>query len=82
MSCPRDAADLWHVCSLSWICGKNKKNYMEKNYCNPQCFQGKNYKDKFLTSLILKKIKSTKKILEKKHKEKEKKPCRKTLSNL
>jgi hypothetical protein len=55
---------------------------MEKNYCNPQCFQGKNYKDKFLTSLILKKIKSTKKILEKKHKEKEKKPCRKTLSNL
>jgi hypothetical protein len=25
MSCPRDAADLWHVCSLSWICGKNKK---------------------------------------------------------
>jgi hypothetical protein len=45
---------------------KIKKNYMEKNYCNPQCFQGKNYKDKFLTSLILKKIKSTKKILEKK----------------
>jgi len=28
---------------------KIKKNYMKKNYCNPQCFQGKNYKAKFLT---------------------------------
>jgi hypothetical protein len=46
---------------------------MEKNYCNPQCFQGKNYKDKFLTSLILKKIKSTKKILKKKNIRKKKK---------
>jgi len=27
---------------------------MEKNCYNPQCFQGKNYKAKFLTSLILK----------------------------
>ena len=34
---------------------KIKKNYMEKNCCNPQCFQGKNYKANFLTNLILKK---------------------------
>jgi hypothetical protein len=32
-----------------------KTNHMEKNYCNPQCFQGKNYKAKFLNNLILKK---------------------------
>ena len=32
-----------------------ENNYMKKNYCNSQCFQGKNYKAKFLTSLILKK---------------------------
>jgi hypothetical protein len=25
MSCPRDAAGLGHICALSWICGKNKK---------------------------------------------------------
>jgi hypothetical protein len=31
-----------------------KRNHMEKNCYNPQCFQGKNYKAKFLTSLILK----------------------------
>jgi hypothetical protein len=38
------------------ICKKKlKKNYMKKNCCNSQCFQGKNYKTKFLTSLILKK---------------------------
>jgi hypothetical protein len=64
---------LWHVYALLLVYGKNKKNYMEKNYFNPQCFQGKNYKTKFLISLILKKIKSTKKILEtiiKKQKEK------------
>ena len=23
MTCPRDAAVLWHVCVLSWICEKN-----------------------------------------------------------
>jgi hypothetical protein len=34
---------------------KYKKNYMDKSCCNPQCFQGKNYKAKFLTNLILKK---------------------------
>jgi hypothetical protein len=28
---------------------------MEKNCSNPPCFQGKNYKAKFLTSLIFKK---------------------------
>ena len=38
---------------------------MEKNCCNPQYFQGKNYKAKFSTSLILKKLKSIKIILEK-----------------
>ena len=32
-----------------------KRNHMEKNCYNPQCFQGKNYKAKFLISLILKK---------------------------
>ena len=35
---------------------------MKKNCCNSQCFQGKNYEAKFLISLILKKIKLTKKI--------------------
>jgi hypothetical protein len=39
---------------------KIKKNYIKKNCCNPQYFQKKNYKAKFLTSLILKKIKSRK----------------------
>jgi hypothetical protein len=34
---------------------KIKKNYMKKKYCNPQCFQGKNYEAKFLTRLIFKK---------------------------
>jgi hypothetical protein len=54
---------------------------MEKNCCNPQCFQGKNYKAKFLTGLILKN-KSTKKILETiitKKNERKKKSCRETL---
>jgi len=55
MPCLRDAVDLWHVCALSWICGKNKKKSMKKNCCNPQCFQGKNYKAKFLTILIFNK---------------------------
>jgi len=55
MLCPRDAMDLLYACVLSWIYKKNKNIYMEKNYCNPQCFQEKNYKAKFLTSLILKK---------------------------
>jgi hypothetical protein len=55
MPYPRDAADLLYICALSWICGKNKKKYMEKNYCNPQYFQGKNYIAKFLTRLIFKK---------------------------
>jgi hypothetical protein len=67
MSCPRDAAGLWHACASLWICGKNNnKNYMEKNCYNPQCFQGKNYKAKFLTSLILKKNKINKENFEKK----------------
>jgi hypothetical protein len=58
-----------------------EKKYMEKNCCNPQCFQGKNYKAKFLTGLILKN-KSTKKILETiitKKNERKKKSCRETL---
>jgi hypothetical protein len=38
---------------------KIKTNHMEKNCCNPQCFQGKNYKSKFSIRLILKKIKLT-----------------------
>ena len=38
---------------------------MEKNCCAPQCFQGKSYKAKFSISLILKKLKSIKIILEK-----------------
>ena len=39
MPCPRDDAGLWYVWALSWICEKNhKKNYKEKNCCNPQYF--------------------------------------------
>jgi hypothetical protein len=38
----------------------NKKNYVGKHYSNSQCFKKKHYKAKFLTSSILKKIKSTK----------------------
>ena len=44
------------VTCLCVIVGLWKKNYMKKNCCNPQCFQGKNYKAKFLTRLILKKL--------------------------
>jgi hypothetical protein len=50
---------------MPWACGmlvrcrgfveKINKNYMEKKCYNPQCFQGKNYKAKFLTRLIFKK---------------------------
>ena len=29
---------------------------MQKNYCNPQCFQGKSYKAKFSVRLIFKKL--------------------------
>jgi hypothetical protein len=47
MLCTRDVAGLCIVVDL-W------KNHMEKNCCNPQYFQGKNYKAKFLTSSILK----------------------------
>jgi hypothetical protein len=32
-----------------------RKNHMEKNCCNPQYFQGKNYKAKISNNLILKK---------------------------
>jgi hypothetical protein len=38
---------------------------MEKHYNNRQCFKEKNYKAKFSTSSIVKKIKSTKIILKK-----------------
>ena len=41
---------------------------MEKNCCNSQYFQGKNYKAKFSNSSILKKIKSTKIIFKKSEK--------------
>jgi len=41
---------------------------MGKHYSNPQCFKEKNYEAKFSISLIWKKIKSTKTILEKKNK--------------
>jgi len=54
-----------HVRMMSRACGmfvrccgfveKIKKKSMEKNCCNSQCFQGKNYKTKFLTILIFKK---------------------------
>ena len=57
---------------------------MEKHYCNPQYFQEKlNYKAKFSTSLILKKIKQTDNF-EKNHKkkQKEKNHVRKHSSNL
>jgi hypothetical protein len=55
--------------ALLWVCEKNKKKiYMEKNCCNSQYFQGKNYKAKFSNSSILKKIKSTKIILKKSEK--------------
>jgi len=61
-------------------CGFVEKEYMEKNYCNSQYFQGKKYKAKFAISLILKKIKSTKIILEKIiKKRKGKKPSSETL---
>jgi hypothetical protein len=31
---------LGHICALSWIYEKNKKKiYIEKNFCNPQCFK-------------------------------------------
>jgi len=43
-----------------------------KYYSNPKCFKEKNYKAKFSTSLILKKIKLTKTILKKQHKKKKK----------
>jgi hypothetical protein len=43
---------------------------MEKHRSNPQYFKEKNYKAKFLTSSILKKIKLTKIILRKKTKKK------------
>jgi hypothetical protein len=43
-----------------------KKNHVGEHYNNPQCFKEKNYKVKFPTSSIWKKIKSTKTILEKK----------------
>ena len=39
---------------------------MEKHCNNSQCFKDENYKAKFLISSILKKIKSTDTILEKK----------------
>jgi hypothetical protein len=45
---------------------------MEKNYCNLHCFQEKNYKVKFTTSLILKN-KINKDNFEKNHKKKGKK---------
>jgi hypothetical protein len=48
---------------------------VEKHYINLKCLKKKKYKAKFLTILILKKINSTKKILEKKHVEKH---CNKT----
>jgi hypothetical protein len=56
MPCPRDATGLWHACVFSWVYGKNhkKKSYGEK-LLQSQCFQGKKYKTKFSTSLILKK---------------------------
>jgi hypothetical protein len=44
---------------------KIKKNYIEKNCWNLPCFQEKNYKAKFSTSLKFKKIKSIKIILKK-----------------
>ena len=70
MPCPCDATGLRHTCALSWVCGK-KKSHIEKNRCNPQCFQGINYKAKFSTSLILKKI--NKDNFEKNHNKKKRK---------
>jgi len=52
VACPCDAAGLWHVCALSWIC---EKNHIKKNCYHPQYFKGKNYKAIFSTSPILKK---------------------------
>jgi hypothetical protein len=43
---------------------------MEKHYSKRQCFKKKNYKAKFSISSIVKKIKSTKIIFKKKHKNK------------
>jgi len=48
-------AMLWACDMLVCCCGFVEKEYMEKNYCNSQYFQGKKYKAKFATSLILKK---------------------------
>jgi len=44
-----------------------------KHCSNPHCFKEKNYKAKFSTSSILKKIKSTKTILKKNTKKRKKK---------
>jgi hypothetical protein len=57
MSCPHAVEGLWHVSALSWTYKKNKKNYTEKDYCNLRYFQEK----------------TTKIILEKKHKKSERK---------
>jgi len=43
----------------------SKANYVEKHCTNLKCLKKKNYKAKFLTISIIKKINSTKKILEK-----------------
>ena len=51
---------------------KRKKKYVGKHHSNLQCFKEKNYKVKFSTSFIFKKIKSPKIILKKKEKRKEK----------
>jgi len=55
MPCPRDAAGLGHICTLSWICGKNKKQLYGEKLLQSIMFSRKNYKDKFLTRLIFKK---------------------------
>jgi hypothetical protein len=52
---------------------KEKKNPCGEHCSNPRCFKGKNYKAKFSTSSILKKIKLIKTILKKTTQKKKKK---------
>jgi hypothetical protein len=51
MPCLRDAAGLWHVCALSWVC--RKKLFLKKTVAIHNVLKEKTYKIKFLASLIL-----------------------------
>jgi len=44
MPCPRDVASLRHICALSWICGKKKKNMRRKTVAIHNVFKKKTTK--------------------------------------